>query len=161
MSTNVSQPIGYTGDIQIYTKCQNCIINKVSLHNSGTSQLFNLLANCLAGNFVSIQHLTPSRINLFNQNDALIIQTEQTTTPTITLDTVNITGATTFHFKIPYASISQHTAIKKLELVSKDGLNILATLTLDQSDYIQLTDITDDLNTVLLINWSLNIANAT
>lgn len=156
-STGKKPSIGYKGIVTVTIKQGKRIVSKKVLHNEGAELLFMSLCRCLISDNDGLSYM-PNFLNAGYDNNGSFASV-MVSPSFINSKAISSSGgvwAAVFNANITYSQLNSTHSIEVLQLCATgDGSNVLATLTLDESEYITI----QDSSYTALVEWKMSFQN--
>lgn len=162
MKNIATNKLGYTGVVTLSQYIGTKKVKIASMHNSGGKPLFELITNCLVGDFTTALSSMPDRVQLleYDENNKKYISRSEPYYKLTAPEKVNDGYAVRYSFMIPKDVIKNINNIDKLSLglytsnVGKDDIeNFAAICKLELSR-------SSILGAAVLVDWVLLFSNA-
>lgn len=185
---NNSDCAAYTGTVTVASYLGDRLIHKETHHNAGLNNLFKFIGSCLQGNWYEAKFNRPCKLVLLkeaegeNLNNPAITETYSTplskpdywrtdyavsnpimydtaASAEFNIDEGKVSSSVTYHFRIPFLSLTSGTTIKKLMLLP----SIATDYSADACAYFVLEDAIKvpeaGKNFTVIIDWTLTFTN--
>jgi len=171
LKTLNNQSVNYKGIVKVsIVNGQNKTISTNTYYNNGTNNLFNFIANCIAGNYINHEKYRPCKIALYKAA-ATDIKSENRVSNFIFQDGAakvkNIsTGLTSgceviYHFRIPFVQLTSSANVVSAALwpsiFSENNNEYSAAVNFNPEIVIPPKVST---NWTIIVDWTLQISNA-
>lgn len=170
--TILTNGLGYEGKVTLTLKSNNLVLESKTYKNSGTTELFDFLANCLAGKF-NVARLPSKILLLFNGSDNAIKATatsciqrsawvSRAQAPTVDSSPANQSTKVTYNFEVPKNAIAgefNQIALYGANSTEIDKFSAYYYLANSSGDFLTEDPAEWSPSTVLLIDWELTISN--
>ena len=161
MKNIATNKLDYSGVVTLSTRIGSKKVQLKNVNNSGNSQLFDFLSDCLVGNFDTAKLTMPAMIKLLNKNDEGGYTSASgfvylRSMPEKIIDPKSNSCIVVYSFEIPYDQVIKAGPFSHIGLYSANSR------VSDIENYSAICEVNvaeNSISSVLLVDWKLTIEN--